>query len=158
MTENATVSHSHTHALEATGLKKHYGPRNVVKGVSLAVKSGEVVGLLGKNGAGKTTTFYMVVGLVVADDGQIRLDGQDITHMPIYKRARMGLSYLPQEASVFRKLSVEDNVRAILELQDCRSGQRVRVRQRGHHPRRKAAAGSDEAVLGRFGSKPAKCS
>ena len=74
MTENATVSHSHTHALEATGLKKHYGPRNVVKGVSLAVKSGEVVGLLGKNGAGKTTTFYMVVGLVVADDGQIRLD------------------------------------------------------------------------------------
>ena len=115
MTENATVSHSHTHALEATGLKKHYGPRNVVKGVSLAVKSGEVVGLLGKNGAGKTTTFYMVVGLVVADDGQIRLDGQDITHMPIYKRARMGLSYLPQEASVFRKLSVEDNVRAILE-------------------------------------------
>lgn len=96
MTENATVSHSHTHALEATGLKKHYGPRNVVKGVSLAVKSGEVVGLLGKNGAGKTTTFYMVVGLVVADDGQIRLDGQDITHMPIYKRARMGLSYLPR--------------------------------------------------------------
>ena len=122
MTENATVSHSHTHALEATGLKKHYGPRNVVKGVSLAVKSGEVVGLLGKNGAGKTTTFYMVVGLVVADDGQIRLDGQDITHMPIYKRARMGLSYLPQEASVFRKLSVEDNVRAILELQEGEDG------------------------------------
>ena len=101
MTENATVSHSHTHALEATGLKKHYGPRNVVKGVSLAVKSG---------------------GLVVADDGQIRLDGQDITHMPIYKRARMGLSYLPQEASVFRKLSVEDNVRAILELQEGEDG------------------------------------
>ena len=122
MTENATVSHSHTHALEATGLKKHYGPRNVVKGVSLAVKSSEVVGLLGKNGAGKTTTFYMVVGLVVADDGQIRLDGQDITHMPIYKRARMGLSYLPQEASVFRKLSVEDNVRAILELQEGEDG------------------------------------
>ncbi len=118
MTENATVSHSHTHALEATGLKKHYGPRNVVKGVSLAVKSGEVVGLLGKNGAGKTTTFYMVVGLVVADDGQIRLDGQDITHMPIYKRARMGLSYLPQEASVFRKLSVEDNVRETLSICD----------------------------------------
>ena len=122
VTENATVSHSHTHALEATGLKKHYGPRNVVKGVNLAVKSGEVVGLLGKNGAGKTTTFYMVVGLVVADDGQIRLDGQDITHMPIYKRARMGLSYLPQEASVFRKLSVEDNVRAILELQEGEDG------------------------------------
>ena len=80
------------------------------------------MGLLGKNGAGKTTTFYMVVGLVVADDGQIRLDGQDITHMPIYKRARMGLSYLPQEASVFRKLSVEDNVRAILELQEGEDG------------------------------------
>ena len=117
MTENAQVNHLRTHTLEATRLKKHYGPRNVVKGVNLAVKSGEVVGLLGKNGAGKTTTFYMVVGLVVADDGKIQLDGQDITHMPIYKRARMGLSYLPQEASVFRKLSVEDNVRAILELQ-----------------------------------------
>lgn len=117
MTENAQVNHLRTHTLEATGLKKHYGPRNVVKGVNLAVKSGEVVGLLGKNGAGKTTTFYMVVGLVVADDGKIQLDGQDITHMPIYKRARMGLSYLPQEASVFRKLSVEDNIRAILELQ-----------------------------------------
>lgn len=105
------------HTLEADGLMKHYGSRQVVKGVSLKVKSGEVVGLLGPNGAGKTTTFYMVVGLVNADSGAIALDGESIVHMPIYKRARMGLSYLPQEASVFRKLTVEDNIRAILELQ-----------------------------------------
>lgn len=117
-----TDTNKQIHTLEARNLKKHYGPRSVVKGVNLSVKSGEVVGLLGKNGAGKTTTFYMVVGLVVADDGDIELDGQTITHMPIYKRARMGLSYLPQEASVFRKLSVEDNVRAILELQEDDSG------------------------------------
>lgn len=117
-----TEVHKRIHTLEAKDLKKHYGPRSVVKGVSLAVKSGEVVGLLGKNGAGKTTTFYMVVGLIVADSGTIELDGQSIAHMPIYKRARMGLSYLPQEASVFRKLSVEDNIRAILELQEDENG------------------------------------
>ncbi len=105
------------HTLEAKGLKKHYGSRQVVKGVDLSVKSGEVVGLLGPNGAGKTTTFYMVVGLVVADDGTIELDGTSLARMPIYKRARLGLSYLPQEASVFRKLTVEENIRAILELQ-----------------------------------------
>lgn len=117
-----TTNEKQIHTLEARNLKKHYGPRSVVKGVNLSVKSGEVVGLLGKNGAGKTTTFYMVVGLVVADDGAIELDGQTITHMPIYKRARMGLSYLPQEASVFRKLSVEDNIRSILELQEDENG------------------------------------
>lgn len=110
------------HTLVARGLKKHYGSRQVVKGVDLAVKSGEVVGLLGPNGAGKTTSFYMVVGLVSADDGAIELDDVSITHLPIYKRARMGLSYLPQEASVFRKLSVEDNIRAILEMQQDASG------------------------------------
>ena len=122
MTENATVSHSHTHALEATGLKKHYGPRNVVKGVSLAVKSGEVVGLLGKNGAGKTTTFYMVVGLVVADDGQIRLLGQiGEAHARTLVDGHVR-DVLTVEASVFRKLSVEDNVRAILELQEGEDG------------------------------------
>lgn len=110
------------HTLEATGLRKQYGSRQVVKSVDLSVKSGEVVGLLGPNGAGKTTSFYMVVGLVVADGGKIVLDGHEITHMPIYKRARMGLSYLPQEASVFRKLSVEDNIRAILELQIDENG------------------------------------
>lgn len=114
--------HEHVHTLEAKGLKKHYGSRQVVKGVDLSVKSGEVVGLLGPNGAGKTTTFYMVVGLVVADSGTIELDGNSIAHLPIYRRARLGLSYLPQEASVFRKLTVEDNIRAILELQTDENG------------------------------------
>ena len=114
--------HRRVHTLEAKGLKKHYGSRRVVNGVDLSVKSGEVVGLLGPNGAGKTTTFYMVVGLVVADDGSIELDGQSILHMPIFKRARLGLSYLPQEASVFRKLTVEENIKAILELQQDDNG------------------------------------
>ena len=115
-------AHKHTHTLAARGLKKNYGSRQVVKGVDLSVKSGEVVGLLGPNGAGKTTTFYMVVGLVVADGGDIELDGRSIARLPIYKRARLGVSYLPQEASVFRKLSVEDNIRAILEMQVDESG------------------------------------
>ena len=119
---NNPIRHNNTHTLVATGLQKHYGSRQVVKGVDLAVKSGEVVGLLGPNGAGKTTSFYMVVGLVVADRGTIELDGKSITHMPIYQRARLGLSYLPQEASVFRRLTVEDNIRAILELQDGEDG------------------------------------
>ncbi|MGV0985793.1 MAG: LPS export ABC transporter ATP-binding protein [Limnohabitans sp.] len=103
--------------LQARHLKKAYGSRKVVHDVSVQVAKGEVVGLLGPNGAGKTTSFYMIVGLVRADGGQILIDGQDVTRMPIHKRARMGLSYLPQEASIFRKLSVADNVRAILELQ-----------------------------------------
>ncbi len=98
-------------------LQKTYGKRTVVSNVSLDVASGEVVGLLGPNGAGKTTSFYMIVGLVPADDGTIDLDGIDLTRLPIHKRAQMGLSYLPQEASVFRKLNVEDNIRAVLELQ-----------------------------------------
>lgn len=98
-------------------LQKTYGKRTVVSNVSLDVASGEVVGLLGPNGAGKTTSFYMIVGLVPADDGSIELDGVDLTRLPIHKRAAMGLSYLPQEASVFRKLNVEDNIRAVLELQ-----------------------------------------
>ncbi|MBN4664547.1 LPS export ABC transporter ATP-binding protein [Pandoraea nosoerga] len=104
-------------ALVVRSLKKQYGARTVVKGVSLDVKSGEVVGLLGPNGAGKTTSFYMIVGLVPADDGEIQLDGNLISELPIHERARMGVSYLPQEASVFRKLTVEDNIRAVLELQ-----------------------------------------
>jgi len=99
------------------GLQKTYGKRTVVHDVSLEVKSGEVVGLLGPNGAGKTTSFYMIVGLVPSDAGTIDLDGVDISHLPIHRRAAMGLSYLPQEASVFRKLNVEDNIRAVLELQ-----------------------------------------
>lgn len=98
-------------------LQKTYGKRTVVSNVSLDVSSGEVVGLLGPNGAGKTTSFYMIVGLVPADDGIIELDGIDLTRLPIHKRASIGLSYLPQEASVFRKLNVEDNIRAVLELQ-----------------------------------------
>jgi lipopolysaccharide export system ATP-binding protein len=108
--------------LEARHLKKAYGSRKVVHDVSMKVSKGEVVGLLGPNGAGKTTSFYMIVGLVRADGGQILIDGEDVTRMPIHKRARMGLSYLPQEASIFRKLSVAENVRAILELHTDEQG------------------------------------
>jgi lipopolysaccharide export system ATP-binding protein len=104
--------------LTATRLKKRYKSRTVVHDVSLEVASGEVVGLLGPNGAGKTTCFYMIVGLVGADGGNIALDGEEVSHMPIHSRARMGLSYLPQEASIFRKLTVAENIRAILELQN----------------------------------------
>ena len=104
--------------LSAAHLRKRYKTRTVVKDVSLHVKSGEVVGLLGPNGAGKTTCFYMIVGLVAADGGEIALDGEDLSRLAIHKRARRGLSYLPQEASIFRKLTVSQNVRAILELQD----------------------------------------
>lgn len=103
--------------LSAHNLVKKYGKRTVVKGVSLDVNQGEVVGLLGPNGAGKTTSFYMIVGMVKPNDGQIKMDDEDITPKAMYKRARMGISYLPQEPSVFRKLSVEDNIMAILELQ-----------------------------------------
>ncbi|WP_309626459.1 LPS export ABC transporter ATP-binding protein [Methylibium sp.] len=103
--------------LEARGLQKTYGVRKVVRNVHLAVSAGEVVGLLGPNGAGKTTSFYMIVGLVRADAGEITLDGLAIERLPIHKRARLGLSYLPQEASIFRKLTVEENIRAVLELQ-----------------------------------------
>ncbi|AIY39615.1 Lipopolysaccharide ABC transporter [Collimonas arenae] len=98
-------------------LQKSYGARQVVHDVSLEVRCGEVVGLLGPNGAGKTTSFYMIVGLVPSDGGAIDLDGVDISRLPIHRRAVLGLSYLPQEASVFRKLTVEDNIRAVLELQ-----------------------------------------
>ena len=103
--------------LHARGLVKQYGQRRVVDGVSLEVTQGEVVGLLGPNGAGKTTSFYTVVGLVQADAGHVFLDDREITSMPMYQRSRLGLGYLPQEASIFRKLSVEDNIAAILELQ-----------------------------------------
>ncbi|MBE7461231.1 MAG: LPS export ABC transporter ATP-binding protein [Zoogloeaceae bacterium] len=103
--------------LEVTGLVKRYKSRTVVKNVSFNVKSGEVVGLLGPNGAGKTTCFYMIVGLIRADGGRVTVDGQDLTHMPIHRRARLGMSYLPQEISVFRKLNVSENIRAVLELQ-----------------------------------------
>ena len=102
-------------ALAASNLGKQYKGRQVVRDVSLSIDSGEVVGLLGPNGAGKTTCFYMIVGLVPVDSGQIVLDGRDITRLPMHQRARLGVGYLPQEASVFRKLSVEDNILAILE-------------------------------------------
>lgn len=105
------------------GLKKRYKSRQVVKNVSLEVSSGEVVGLLGPNGAGKTTSFYMMVGLVPLDGGSIRLDGEELSRLPIHRRARLGLSYLPQEASIFRKLTVSENIRAILELQTLAPGQ-----------------------------------
>jgi len=103
--------------LRADNLRKRYKSRVVVQGVTLDVASGEVVGLLGPNGAGKTTCFYMIVGLITADDGRIELDGRELTHLPIHRRARLGISYLPQENSVFRQLTVEENVQAILELQ-----------------------------------------
>ncbi len=112
-----TAGEATTDRLEASGLKKSYGTRVVVKDVHVAVGGGEVVGLLGPNGAGKTTSFYMIVGLVRAEAGRISIGGQRVERMPIHQRSRLGLSYLPQEASIFRKLSVEENIRAVLELQ-----------------------------------------
>jgi lipopolysaccharide export system ATP-binding protein len=108
--------------LDIQALRKAYKGRAVVQNVSMKISSGEVVGLLGPNGAGKTTSFYMIVGLVKSDAGDILMDGENLARMPIHRRARLGLSYLPQEASVFRKLSVADNIRAILELQTDASG------------------------------------
>ena len=117
-----------TKVLRAEGLVKTYGQRRVVDGVSLEVRQGEVVGLLGPNGAGKTTSFYAVVGLVRADEGHVYLNDQELTSMPMYQRGRLGIGYLPQEASIFRKLSVEDNIWAILELQNLtKSEQRHRL-------------------------------
>jgi lipopolysaccharide export system ATP-binding protein len=110
--------------LSATGLRKSYGGRMVVQDVSLSVNSGEVVGLLGPNGAGKTTSFYMIVGLVAADAGRIEIDDTSISSMPIHQRARRGVSYLPQDASVFRRLTVEENIRAVLELQIDHEGKK----------------------------------
>ncbi|QZT36312.1 LPS export ABC transporter ATP-binding protein [Halosquirtibacter xylanolyticus] len=104
--------------LRAEGIKKQYGKRLVVKGVSLDVEQGEIVGLLGPNGAGKTTSFYMTVGLIQPSGGRIFLDDEDITKLPVYKRAQLGVGYLAQEASVFRQLSIEDNIMSILEMTD----------------------------------------
>ena len=125
-----------TSSLSASHLRKAYGSLQVVHDVSVSVNKGEVVGLLGPNGAGKTTSFYMIVGLVRADGGQILIDGQEVTRAPMHLRARLGLSYLPQEASVFRKLSVADNVRAILELQHDDQGRalgRAAIEQQLEH-------------------------
>lgn len=113
--------------LEVRGLQKGYQGRMVVREVSLTVRSGQIAGLLGPNGAGKTTCFYMIVGLVPADGGQILLNNEDITRSPIHLRARRGLSYLPQEASIFKRLSVDDNIRAVLELQRDTEGRPLSV-------------------------------
>jgi len=109
--------------LDVRGLRKAYKGRDVVKDVTLHIESGEVIGLLGPNGAGKTTSFYMIVGLVKSDAGEILMDGQNLARLPIHRRARLGLSYLPQEASVFRRLSVADNIRAVLQLQHNARGE-----------------------------------
>jgi lipopolysaccharide export system ATP-binding protein len=114
--------------IEAYDLRKSYKGRNVVDGVSLGIDRGEIVGLLGPNGAGKTTTFYMIVGLVHPNSGRVMFDGKDITNLPMFKRARLGIGYLPQEASVFRKLTVEENIRLVLEMSGIgRKQQRVRT-------------------------------
>jgi lipopolysaccharide export system ATP-binding protein len=102
--------------LAAHGVEKSFGSRKVVRGASLYVRRGEAVGLLGPNGAGKTTVFYMITGLIKADRGRIDLDGYEVTHLPMYQRARLGIGYLPQEASIFRGLNVEDNIRSVLEV------------------------------------------
>jgi lipopolysaccharide export system ATP-binding protein len=126
MTSSAAAPVAARHRLQAFGLQKSYGTRLVVQDVRLAVDSGEVVGLLGPNGAGKTTSFYMIVGLVRADAGEITIEGQRVERMPIHKRSRLGLSYLPQEASIFRRLTVEENIRAVLELQYGPDGRPLR--------------------------------
>ena len=104
------------HYLGINNLKKNYDGKHIVSGVSMDVKSKEIIGLLGPNGAGKTTTFYMILGLIAPDDGAVILDGENLNNFPMYMRARKGISYLPQEPSIFRKLSVEDNIRAVLEI------------------------------------------
>jgi lipopolysaccharide export system ATP-binding protein len=131
--------------LSTDGLVKWYGGRRVVNSVSITVSQGEVVGLLGPNGAGKTTTFHMLVGLIKADAGSIRLDGEDLTGLPMYLRARKGIGYLPQEPSIFRKLTVEENILAILETLDLTEPQRrIRLKElldelgTGHLARQKA--------------------
>ena len=116
--QSAYVQEAVTTGLVATGLSKAYKQRPVVRDVSLSVQRGEAVGLLGPNGAGKTTLFYMITGLIAADAGAIRLDGADITSLPMYQRARLGIGYLPQESSVFRGMTVEENLRSVLELHE----------------------------------------
>ena len=116
MEETTNTAHQEKIELRTEGLVKRYGKRTVVNDVSISVKQGEIVGLLGPNGAGKTTSFYMTTGLIVPNEGHIFLEDKDITEYPVYKRARAGVGYLPQEASVFRKMSVEDNILSVLEM------------------------------------------
>ena len=124
---NLEAAHGGNMVLRTEGLVKRYGKRTVVNDVSINVRQGEIVGLLGPNGAGKTTSFYMTTGLIVPNAGHIYLDDKDITDFPVYKRARAGIGYLPQEASVFRKLSVEDNILAVLEMTGSRAAQREKL-------------------------------
>ena len=127
MDETSNISSTSSHpvmALRAEGLVKRYGKRTVANQVSFNVRQGEIVGLLGPNGAGKTTSFYMTTGLVVPNEGHVFINDQEITDYPVYKRARAGIGYLPQEASVFRKMTVEDNVRSVLEMTDLNKEQR----------------------------------
>ncbi len=116
--------------LQSESLKKIYKKRTVVNNVSVKVEQGEVVGLLGPNGAGKTTTFYMIVGMIKPNEGKVFLDETDITNQPMYKRAKMGIGYLPQEASVFRKLSVEDNVMAVLQMTSLTAAERIEKQEK----------------------------
>ena len=116
-------------SIEADSLKKIYKNREVVKSVSLAMEKGEVVGLLGPNGAGKTTTFYMITGIVRPNHGRVMYNGQEITNLPMYKRARLGLGYLPQEASVFRNLTVEENIVSVLEMRGVPKKERIATMQ-----------------------------
>ncbi len=116
--------------LKARGLVKEYKKRRVVNDVSLSLKQGEIVGLLGPNGAGKTTTFYMICGIVRPTEGEIELDKEDITKMPMYKRARLGIGYLPQEPSVFRRMSVEDNIMSVLQFRDISKDERLEIREK----------------------------
>jgi lipopolysaccharide export system ATP-binding protein len=122
-----------TSVLEGSGLRKSYRGRSVVSDVGLQVQQGEIVGLLGPNGAGKTTTFYLLTGLTAPDDGTVTLDGVDITREPMFKRARRGVGYLAQEPSIFRRLTVEDNIRAVLELRDITRTQRAALLERTLH-------------------------
>ena len=119
-----------TATLEGRDLRKRYGQRWVVNGVTIYVRQGEVVGLLGPNGAGKTTTFYMLTGFILPNSGHVFLEGQEITHLPMYRRARMGISYLPQEPSVFRKLTVEENILLVLEMQGVPPKQRREIAEK----------------------------
>ena len=132
--------------IETRELVREYGKRRVVNGVNINVSAGEIVGLLGPNGAGKTTTFYMVVGLIAATSGQVFLDGEDLTALPMYRRARRGIGYLPQEASVFRKMTVEQNIRAIAETLPLSKAELRCVGRRTSDGTRLTASGRSKSV------------
>lgn len=144
------------HLLEVKGLSKTYSKKVVIRNIDLNVTTGEIVGLLGPNGAGKTTTFYSILGVVKPDRGNIYLDGIEISRLPMYKRALMGISYLPQEPSIFRKLSVEDNLRAVLEIRGA-SGRRDGSRGRPSHQGIQSGGVFKEEQLQALGRREASC-